>query len=98
MVAEVVGEEKEKIEMATAIKKTAAQKKSDERYGVVRQQLTDYLLSGESHSTLIGMTISMDHSDSDSNEIESYVEYVVNQLKNAEAHANRKDNVKKSVN
>ena len=73
--------------MATAVKK-------NKKYDEIHKQLMDYLLSGESHSTLIGMLISMDHSDSDVSEVEGYVEYIVSQLKKAEEYAKRRDNVK----
>ena len=56
----------------------------------------DYLLSGENHSTLVGKLISMDHSDNGIDEVEGYVEYVVDQLKQAEEYSKRKDNVKKA--
>lgn len=87
--------------MAYAIKLSEAQKKArrkenkrlQAKYDVVHKQLMDYILSGESHSTLIGMTISMDHSDEGISEVEAYVEYIVNQLRQAEEHALRKDNV-----
>ena len=84
--------------MATAVKFTEAQKKarkkSNAKYDTIHTQLMDYILSGEGHSTLIGRLISMDHSDDDVSEVESYVEYVVSQLKKAEEYSIRKDNVK----
>jgi uncharacterized tellurite resistance protein B-like protein len=80
--------------MARAIKKTEAQKeaqkKSNEKYDAIHQQLMDYLLSGELRSTLVGKLISMDHSDEGISEVEDYVEYVVDQLRNAENYSNRK--------
>ena len=81
--------------MATAVKKntTAAQKKLDVKYDTIHKQLMDYLLSGDIHSTLVGKTISMDHSDNSIDEVEEYVEYVVRQLRAAEQYSARKDNV-----
>lgn len=84
--------------MASAVKLTEAQrkarKKANAKYDTIHSQLMDYILSGESHSTLIGMLISMDHSDNGIEEVEGYVEYIVSQLKKAEEYALRKDNVK----
>ena len=68
---------------------------SKEKYDTIHQQLMDYLLSGESHSTLVGKTISMDHSSNSTDEVEDYVEYVISQLKQAEEYSKRKDNVKR---
>jgi len=99
MVVRVAGEEKEKIEMATAIKRTKAQIEAKKKhpavnkYDIIHTQLMDYLLSGENHTTLVGMIISMDHSNSDVSEVEGYVEYIISQLQQAEEYSNRKDNV-----
>ena len=79
--------------MAYAVKKTEAQKKADTKYKKIHRQLMDYLLSGETHSTLVGKLVSMDRSNNSIDEVEEYVEYVVRQLRAAEQYSARKDNV-----
>ena len=66
----------------------------DKKYDTIQQQLMDYLLSGENHSTLVGKVISMDHSSNGIDEVEGYVEYIIRQLRQAEDYSKRKDNVK----
>lgn len=70
--------------------------KSPVEYDKMHRELMDYILSGQMHSTLIGKTITMNHSDStnDLRDVEEFVEYVVSLIKRAEQF--RKDNVKKS--
>jgi hypothetical protein len=68
------------------------------KFDKMHKQMMDYILSGQMHSTLIGMTITMNHSDSanDLRDVESFVEYVTRLIKNSEefAKSSRKDNVK----
>jgi len=64
------------------------------KYDKIHREIMDYILSGEMHSTLIGMMISVD-SSTKSNDIKSvkqFAEYVVNLIAKAEKFA--KDNVK----
>jgi len=65
-----------------------------EKYDKIQKELMDYILSGQIHSTMIGMTIMVDHSDKkeDIKDVEMFVEYVLGLMKRAEKYG--KDNVK----
>lgn len=64
------------------------------KYDKMQRELMDFILSRELHSTMIGMTIMVDHSDKseDIRDVENFVEYVIGLLKKAEKFG--KDNVK----
>ena len=66
----------------------------ENKYDKMQRNLMDYILSGEIHSTLIGKTIMVDHSDRRENlsDIEEFVEYILGIIKRAEKFS---DNVKK---
>jgi len=66
----------------------------ESKYDKMQRNLMDYILSGEIHSTLIGKTIMVDHSDRRENlsDIEEFVEYILGIIKRAEKFS---DNVKK---
>jgi hypothetical protein len=66
------------------------------QYDELHSSLMDMISSGEMHSTLIGKVISISGPGENLDDIENFVEYVVNLLKKAEQF--RKDNVKKSLN
>jgi chemotaxis regulatin CheY-phosphate phosphatase CheZ len=59
------------------------------KYDKIHQELMDLILSGDLHTSLIGMMISADHSDSKDSikEAEQFVEYIVDLLKKAEKRA-----------
>ena len=64
------------------------------KYDKIQQDLMDYILSGQMHSTLIGKLISMDSSSDPSSikAVEEFVEYIISLLERSESY--RKDNVK----
>jgi len=64
------------------------------KYDKMHQQLMDYILSGQMHSTLIGMQIAVDSSskENDFKNVETFVEYITGLIGRAEAYA--KNNVK----
>ena len=64
------------------------------KYDKIQQDLMDYILSGQMHSTLIGKLISMDSSSDPSSikSVEEFVEYIISLLERSESY--RKDNVK----
>lgn len=64
------------------------------KYDQIHRDLMDMISSGQMHSTLVGKVISINGPGGNLNDIEDFVEYVVNLLKKAEQY--RKDNVKKS--
>lgn len=66
----------------------------DKKYDKMQQELMDYILSGQMHSTLIGKLVSMDSSSDPSSirSAEEFVEYVITLLQKAEKYG--KDNVK----
>jgi len=70
--------------------------KKVKKYDKMQRELMDYILSGKIHSTMIGKTIMVDHSDKKENlsDIEEFVEYMVSLIKRAENFG--KDNVKES--
>jgi hypothetical protein len=70
--------------------------KPETEYDKIHRELMDYILSGQIHSTLIGKTIMVDHSDKRENltDVEDFVEYMVSLIKRAEQFG--KDNVKKA--
>ena len=84
MVVKVPGNRKKDKIMAMTTKKKLRESRalhpSATKWDTVHTQLMDYILSGESHSTLVGKVISLDHSDEGVSEVESYVEYVISQL------------------
>jgi len=55
--------------------------------------ITEYVSSGATHSTLIGMLFTIEHSDSDREKAQRYAEYIVDLVTSAEQH--RRSNVKK---
>jgi len=66
----------------------------DKKYDKMQQELMDYILSGQMHSTLIGKLVSMDSSSDPSSirSAEEFVEYVITLLQKAEKYG--RDNVK----
>jgi len=71
------------------------------KYDKMHKDLMDYILSGEMHSTLIGMQIAVDSSsrENDIRNIELFVEYVTGLVSRSENFAkSRKDNVKLGAN
>ena len=67
------------------------------KYDQIQRDMMDMITSGQMHSTLIGKTIAVGgNSPRSLQEIEDFVEYIINLLKKAEQF--RKDNVKKSKN
>jgi hypothetical protein len=71
-------------------------KKLTKEYEKMQNELIDYIMSGQMHSTLIGKTISLNNSNSKSDlqEVQEFVEYTISLIKRAEEF--RKDNVKKA--
>lgn len=72
--------------------------KKAEKYDKIQRELMDYILSGQIHSTMIGKTIMVDHSDKkeDLRDVEEFVEYILGLLQRAEKFG--KDNVKSKKN
>jgi hypothetical protein len=64
------------------------------KYDKIQQDLMDYILSGQMHSTLIGKLVSMDSSSDPSSikAVEELVEYIVSLLQRSENYG--KDHVK----
>jgi len=60
------------------------------KYDKIHKNLMDYILSGQMHSTLIGMQIAVDSSskDNDLRNVEQFVEYITGLIARADDYAN----------
>lgn len=63
-------------------------------YEKIHNDVSSFLMSGESHSTLVGKIISLNGKESDRPDVEEFATYIVDLIKKAEQF--RKNNVKKA--
>jgi hypothetical protein len=49
-----------------------------ETYEQMRQDIVDFLMSGEIHSSLVGRIVLLQGKEDDRKEVENYAEYIVN--------------------
>jgi len=54
--------------------------------------ITEYITSGQTHSTLVGMQFTVGHKPDDEHKARQYAEYIVDLIKSAENY--RRSNVK----
>lgn len=60
------------------------------------EDITEFVASGATHSTLVGMLFTIERSDSDREKARKYAEYIVGLVNSAEQH--KRGNVKKGNN
>lgn len=58
--------------------------------------ITDYISSGQTHSTLVGMQFTISHQNEDTDKAKKYAEYIVDLITSAENY--RRNNVKTGKN